>query len=91
MSQSSSSPQDFPVVGNNDISLSPAQRTSILEICTLMNLAPLPNAVSQFGKSEDIIRSSMSQIRVNNLLVLHAHKDRTDALSIAIYMSEQVC
>ena len=30
----------------------------------------------------------MSQMRVNNLLILHAHKERTDALSVASGLNE---
>ena len=88
-SESSSSPQGFP-------SLSPSQRTSISEICALMELilvSPATNTVSERSasvrkrvKTYMYLRSRMSQIRVNNLLVLHAHKDRTVALCQYCYI-----
>ena len=36
------------------------------------------------------LRSTMSQVRLNNLLVLHAHKAKTDTLSISSCLNEFV-
>ena len=80
------------------ISLSPAQRISISEVCTALKLIiviPATNAVSERSASvlrrvKTYLRSTMSQLRLNNLLVLHAHKDKTDDLSIPSCLNEFV-
>ena len=67
------------------VSPSPA---SISEVCTVLKLImviPATNAVSERSASvqrmvKTYVCSTMSQLRLNNLLILHAHKDRTDHL-----------
>ena len=46
------------------------------------------NAVSERSASalrrvKTYLRTTMSQLRLNNLLVLHAHKEKTDSLDIS--------
>ena len=72
------------------VSLSPAQRVSISEVCTVLKLImviPATNAVSERSASvlrrvKTYLRSTMLQLRLNNLLILHTHKDRIDDLVI---------
>lgn len=67
-------------------SVSPAQRSCFSQVCTLLKLItviPATNAVSERSASgvrriKTYLRSTMSQVRFNNLLTLHVHKDRTD-------------
>ena len=69
--------------------LSPAQKSLMSEVCTLASLIlvmPATNAVSERSFSalrrlKSYLRSIMTQVRLNNLMVLHVHKSRTDNLS----------
>lgn len=78
------------------VSLSPAQRISISEVCTVLKLIivmPATNAVSERSASvlrrvKTYLRATMSQLRLNNLLILHAHKDRTDHLIVPSCLNE---
>ena len=50
--------------------------------------APATNAVSERSASalrrvKTYLRATISQLRLNNLLVLHAHKEKTDSLDIS--------
>ena len=79
-------------------SLSPAQLGIISEVCTLVKLllvSPATNAVSERSASglrriKTCLRSTMSQQRLNNLMVLHVHKDRTDELDLKVCLNEFV-
>lgn len=70
--------------------LSPAQRSLISEVCTLASLIlvmPATNAVSELSFSalrrlKTYLRATMSQMRLNNVMVLHVHKHRTDQMSL---------
>ena len=70
-------------------SLSPAQRKCMSEILILLKLLmmiPATNAVSERSASavrrvKGYLRSTMSQVRLNSLLMLHVHKERTDNLT----------
>ena len=86
-------------VKNQVCTFSPVQRTSLSEICTLLKLMHIchtsTNAVSERSASvlrrvETYLRSTMSQMRLNNIIILHAHKERTDALSIPSCLNEFV-
>ena len=71
-------------------SMSPAQRDSMSEICTVLKfiqVVPATNAVSERSASalrrvKSYLRSTMSQSRLNNLMLLHVHNDRTDKLDL---------
>ena len=71
------------------LSLSENERTLIGEVVTLLKLIlvlPSTNAVSEHSFSamrrlKTYLRTTMKQERLNHLLVLHVHKDRTDSLS----------
>ena len=63
-------------------SLSLAQRASISDVCSLLKLiyvTPATNAVSERSASvlrrvKTYLRSTMTQMRLNNIMILHAHK-----------------
>ena len=71
-------------------SLSPGQRTSMSQVCVLLTLIlvmPATNAVSERSASslrriKTYLRSTMSQQRLNSLMILHTHKQRTDTLDL---------
>ena len=70
-------------------SLSEVQKTLLSEVVTLLSLSlvmPATNAISERSFSslrriKNYSRSTMSQVRLNNIIVLHVHKDKTDNLS----------
>ena len=78
--------------------LLPAKRRNFSEICTLLKLilvTPATNAVSERRASalrriKTYLRSTMIQARLNHLLILHTHKERTDGLNIVSCLREFV-
>ena len=80
------------------VSLSPAARTLMSEVCTVLKLVlvmPATNAVSERSASalrriKSYLRATMQQSRLNSLMILHVHKERTDTLSIELCMKEFV-
>ena len=91
-------------VGVRDIvqhvcTLSPGVRLSITQVCSLVCLLlvmPATNAVSERSASalrrvKSYLRTTMSDTRLNNLLVLHVHKDRCDSLGLEDCLNEFVC
>ena len=68
------------------------------EICKLLRLIlviPATNAVSERSASalrrlKTYLRSTMSQVRLNNLMILHIHKQRTDKLNLKATLNEFV-
>ena len=72
------------------LSLSSNERLIISEVCVLLRLIPVipsTNAVSERSFSalrriKTYLRSTMSQDRLNQLLVLHMHKELTDSLDL---------
>lgn len=83
--------------------LSPGMRISITQVCSLIHLLlvmPAKNAVSEKSASASALRrvksylrtcTIMSDSRLNNLLVLHVHKDRCDSLVLEDCLNEFVC
>lgn len=71
-------------------SRSPAELTLFSEIGTLLKLLlvmPATNAVSERSFSalrriKSYLRSTMTQDRLNHLMVLHIHRDLTDSLDL---------
>lgn len=71
-------------------SLSAAQRNLLSQVCRAVQLIlvmPATNATSERSFSalrrvKSYLRSTMGQQRLNNLMVLHVHRDRTDALNL---------
>ena len=80
------------------VPLWPAQHVSISEVYTVLKLImvmPATNAVSKCSASvlkrvKTYLHATMSQLNLNNLLVLHAHNDRTDDLVISSCLNEFV-
>ena len=70
-------------------SLSPAQRQLLDQVCRVLMIIlvmPATNATSERSFSalrrvKNYLRSTMTQQRLNNLMVLHVHKERTSDLS----------
>ena len=70
--------------------LSHAQRSLLTEVCTLASLIlvmPATNAASERSFSalrrlKSYLRATMTQTRLNNVLVLHVHKNLTDQLCL---------
>ena len=69
------------------------------EVCSLVRLLlvkPATNAVSERSASalrreKSYLRTTMTDSRLNNLLVLHVHKDRCDSLVLEDCLNEFVC
>ena len=67
-----------------------AQKSMISEVITLVKLLlvmPASNATSERSFSalrrvKTYLRSTMTQLRLNNLMLLHIHKERTDSLNL---------
>ena len=64
---------------------SPSLLNEVATLLKLILVLPATNATSERSFSalkrvKTVLRSSMSQTRVNNLMVLHVYKDKTDAL-----------
>ena len=93
---SSSEKPTVATIKEHIVSLSPAQRVLISEVCTVLKLItvmPATNAISERSASvlrrvKTYLRSTMSQLHLNNLLMLHAHTDKTDELVIPICLNE---
>ena len=70
--------------------LSPSERNHISQVCILVKLIlvmPATNAVSERSFSamkriKSYLRSTMTQQRLNHLMLLHIHKDHTDRLNL---------
>ena len=63
--------------------------SEIVTLITLILVNPATNAVSERSFSamkrvKTYLRSTMSQERLNSLMVLHVHKQQTDQLSMAV-------
>jgi len=71
--------------------LSLAQRSMISEVISLVKLLlvmPAINTTSErlfsaLRRVKTYLRSTMTQLRLNNLMMLHVHKDRTNSLNLA--------
>ena len=80
------------------LSLSQVQRRSMSEICTLVKLiliAPATNSISE--RSASVLRriktyllSTMTQERLNHLMLLYGYKERTDGLQLGKVLQEFV-
>ena len=72
---------------NYIVSLSSAQTALISEVYTILELIlvlPSANAISErsMRQVKTYLRSTMGQERLNNLLMLHIHKEYTDELDL---------
>ena len=79
-------------------SLSPRMRSSMSEVCKLLKILmvmPCTNAVSERSASalrrvKTYLITTMGQSRLNHLMILHIHKERTDKLSLESCLNEFV-
>ncbi len=79
--------------------LSEPQRALLSQVCKLVHLVlvmPATNAVSERSFSslrrlKSYLRATMSQNRLNNVMVLHVHKNYTDELSLTKIGNDFVC
>ena len=70
--------------------ISSAQRALLSEICVIAKLIlvmPPTNAISERSFSalrrvKIYLRSTMKQTRLNHLMILHVHKEKTDSLNL---------
>ena len=80
-------------------SLSPAKKLLLSEVCTVLRLVlvmPATNATSERSFSalrrvKSYLRSTMRQDRLNHLMILHVHKELTDALDLKEVGNDFVC
>ena len=78
--------------------LSPSERQLIAEVSNLLQLfvvMPSTNAISErsfsaFRTVKNSLRSSMTQERLNHLLILHKHKDLTDSVDLIEVANDSV-
>ena len=83
-------------IRNYLLGLSPYERDLMSEVVTILKLIMVlssTNAVTERSFSalkrlKTYLRSTMKQDRLNHLLLLHVHKDRTDSLSLT-HVTEQ--
>ena len=78
--------------------MSSAEKLLISQVLTLLNLIlvmPATNASSERSFSamrrvKTYLRSTMSQDRLNHIILLHCHKDLTDSLDLVVVANEFV-
>ena len=75
------------------LSLSPGQLSSLSQVKCLAQLAT--NAMSERSFSalrhvKNYLRTTMTQQWLNYLMLLHVHKDKTDALDLKVLLNEFV-
>lgn len=95
---SSSIPPTFLDIKKYIVSLSPGVQSSMSEVCKLLRLIlvmPATNAVSERSASalrrlKNYLRSTMTQSCLNNLMLLHIHRERLDALCLKSCLNEFV-
>ena len=86
----SSSVHDLPSIITHFKSFSTAQRSLLSQVCTLLSLIlvmPATNAVSERSFSalrriSTFLRTTMTQNRLNSIMVLHVHKEHTDKINL---------
>ena len=87
---SSDSAQDLKSILKYLQNLSQAKRSLLSGVCTLASLilvmlatsAVSEQSFSYLRRVKSYLRSTMSQKRLNNLMVLHVHSNRTDQLCL---------
>ena len=85
-----SSVHDLPSIIMHFKSFSKAQRSLLSQVCTLLSLIlvmPATNAVSECSFSalrriSTFLRTTMTQNRLNSIMVLHVHKEHTDKINL---------
>ena len=67
--------------------------SEIVTLVIILLVIPAANATSErtfsaLRRVETYLRSTMTQTRMNNLIALHVHKERTDALDFKAIANE---
>ena len=81
------------------LALSPGQASLLSQVRRLLQLIlimPATNATSERSFSalrrlKNYLRSTMAQERLNHLMIMHVHKERTDKLDLKCVLNEFVC
>ena len=81
---------DLPLLLKQLKEMSEAQRSLLCQVCTLTSLIlvmPATNTVrersfSTLRRIKTYLRSTMSQLRLNNIMFIHIHKDLSDKLDL---------
>ena len=89
----------FSDIHKHMMSLSSAQLSLISQVVLLVKhvlLMPATNAVSERSASslrriKTYLRSTMTQVRLNNVMTLHIHKHLTDSIDKLQVLNEFVC
>ena len=85
-------------IGKALLSFSSTQRLLLNSVCQLFNLLlvlPATNATSECSFSalrqiKSYLRSTMTQARLNHLMILHYHQDMTDKLNLESIANEYI-
>ena len=88
----------IPAITQQLSQFSTAEQSAFSQVWILMKLLlvmPATNATSERSFSalrrvKNYLRSTMTQSRLNNLMILHVHKDQTDCLSLSSIAQEFV-
>ena len=88
----------IPAITQQLSQLSTAEQSAFSQVWILMKLLlvmPATNATSERSFSalrrvKNYLRSTMTQSRLNNLMILHVHKDQNDCLSLSSVAQEFV-
>lgn len=94
----SSTPNDIFDIKNYFCSLTGAQRSLLSQVCRVLQLIlimPATNATSERSFSalrrvQTYLRNTMTQKRLNNLMLLHVHRDDTDKLDLNAVASDYI-
>ena len=67
--------------------------SEVVTLVRILLVIPATNATSErtfsaLGRIKTFLRSTMTQARLNQLMTLHVHKDRTDALDLTEIVNE---
>ena len=69
--------------------------SEVIRVAKLIVVLPATNATSErsfsaLRRAKSYLQSTMKQLRLNNIMILHVHKDRTDDLNLAEVANEFV-
>ena len=61
--------------------------SEVIRVAKLIVVCPATNATSErsfsaLRRAKSYLQSTMNQLRLNNIMMLHVHKDRTDNLNL---------
>ena len=75
-----------------DLSLSQSLLSEVVKLMKLVLVTPATNATSEHSSApkrvKTYLRRSMTQSRLNHLMILHVHKEMTDSLDLIYTLCE---